>query len=137
MSNIQYCKLSLEDFKKAFEFGTKYYLDPNKITTGRTTAEPRGLGAVLDAFTIGKITEIGVQKILFKQNEKKSYILDFDIKKNILVKNEPDIIGVYENEKIRTPNVFIEIKYTSEKDRWLGITEEQFNTIKRSSKNRG
>lgn len=36
----------------------------------------------------------------------------------------------------REPNLFIEIKNTSENDRWIGLTEEQFNTIKRSAKGR-
>ena len=38
-------------------------IDPAKNTTGRTTGEPRGLGAILDAFTLGKLTE----KILSQQ----------------------------------------------------------------------
>lgn len=136
LKNDLCCSLQFEDFKEAFEFGTKYYLDPEKITTGRTTAEPRGLGAILDSFTIGKIVEIGVKKILEQKNPKKQYLLDFDIKKNYLVKKDPDIIGVYENGLIKKPNLFLEIKYTQENDRWLGITEEQFNTIKRNAENK-
>ena len=130
---MKFYKLLFEDFKRVFEFATNYYLDPNKNTTGRTSFEPRGLGAIIDSFTLGKLTEIGVEKILFHHNSNKKYNLDFDIKENNIVKNEPDINKIFENNSYREPNLFIEIKNTSEKDRWIGLTEEQFNTIKRSS----
>jgi hypothetical protein len=70
---MQYFKLNLDDFKRVFEFGTNYYIDPSKNTTGRTTGEPRGLGAILDAFTLGKLTEIGVGKVFTKFNSTKRY----------------------------------------------------------------
>jgi len=133
---MEYYKLTLKDFKRVFEFGTNYYIDPAKNTTGRTTGEPRGLGAILDAFNLGKLTEIGVEKILTEHNKSKKYILDFDIKSNSQVKDKPDIIQIIENNQNREPNIFIEIKNTSENDRWIGLTEEQFNTIKRSSGNK-
>jgi hypothetical protein len=126
-------KLRFDDFKRVFDFASKYYIDPSKNTTGRTTAEPRGLGAILDAFTLGKITEIGVEKIFYELNNKKQFFLDFDIKKNSVVKNDPDIVGVFEDNINRDPNIFIEVKNTSEGDRWIGLTEEQFGTIKRSA----
>ena len=129
-------KLTIEDFKRVFEFGTSYYINPAKNTTGRTTGEPRGLGSILDAFTLGKLTEIGVEKILTENSQNKNYILDFDIKSTFHVKDEADIIQILENNKNREPNVFIEIKNTSENDRWIGLTEEQFNTIKRSAKDK-
>ena len=132
----EYYDLKFEDFKRVFEFGTNYYIEPNKNTTGRTTGEPRGLGAILDSFTLGKLTEIGVEKILKINNINKDYILDFDIKSNSDVKDEPDIIAIVENGIKREPNLFIEIKNTSDSDRWIGLTEEQFNTIKRSANNR-
>lgn len=130
---MKYYKLTLPDFKRVFEFGTNYYIDPSKNTTGRTTGEPRGLGAILDAFTLGKLTEIGIEKILTEFNSKKIYILDFDIKSNSQVMDEPDIVHIKEATSIRNPNLFVEIKNTSENDRWVGLTEEQFNTIKRSA----
>jgi len=132
----EYYELIFEDFKRVFEFGTNYYIEPSKNTTGRTTGEPRGLGAILDAFTLGKLTEIGVEKILKINNPDKDYVLDFDIKSNNDVKDEPDIIAIVENNISREPNLFIEIKNTSDNDRWIGLTEEQFNTIKRSANNR-
>jgi len=130
---MQSYELTLEDFKRVFGFGTDYYIEPTKNTTGRTTGEPRGLGAILDSFTLGKLTEIGVEKILTENNNTKKYILDFDIKTNAQVKDEPDILSIVENNIKRDPNIFIEIKNTSENDRWIGLTEEQFNTIKRSA----
>jgi len=128
--------LTVEDFKQAFEFGINYYLDPNKNTTGRTTGEPRGLGAIIDAFTLGKLTEIGVVNILKEKNPNKDYKLDFDIKSNTDVKDEPDIVKIKEGDTEREPNVFIEIKNTLDNGRWIGLTEEQYNTIKDSAKGR-
>ena len=136
ISMNEYYQLTFDDFKRVFQFGTNYYLEPSKNTTGRTTGEPRGLGAILDAFTLGKLTEIGVEKILKANNPNKDYILDFKIKSNNKVKDEPDIIEIIDNGNKREPNLFIEIKNTSENDRWIGLTEEQFNTIKRSAKGR-
>lgn len=129
----KYYKLNLEDFKRVFEFGTNYYIDPSKNTTGRTTGEPRGLGAILDSFTLGKLTEIGVEKILKDYNKKKNYILDFNIQNLSKVQDDPDIVQIEENHKMRKPKLFIEIKNTSEKDRWIGLTEEQYSTIKRGA----
>ena len=96
---MKYFKMELNDFKRVFEFGTSYYIDPNKNTTGRTTGEPRGLGAILDSFTLGKLTEIGVEKILTEHNGNKSYLLDFDIKTNSKVKDEPDILSIKVEQK--------------------------------------
>lgn len=131
---MKYYNLTLEDFKRVFEFGVNYYIDPTKITAGRTTGEPRGLGAILDSFSLGKLTEIGVEKILHSFETSKNYILDFDIKKVNEVKDEPDIIGVVVKGIAKSPSVFLEIKNTSSKDRWIGLTEEQLGTIKRSAK---
>lgn len=130
---MKYYELTLEDFKRVFDFGTNYYVDPSKNTTGRTAGEPRGLGAILDSFTLGKLTEIGVEKILTEFNGSKSYILDFDIKSNNTVMGEPDILHIKDGDIIRNPSIFVEIKNTSSSDRWVGLTEEQFGTIKRSA----
>lgn len=130
---MKYYQLAFEDFKRVFNFATSYYIDPSKITTGRTSGEPRGLGAIIDSFALGKLTEIGVEKILTIFNSNKKYFLDFEIKNNQKVKNEPDINLIEDNNIIREPSIFIEIKNTSENDRWIGLTEEQFNTIKRAS----
>ncbi len=126
-------KFTTEDFKKVFTFSVNYYLDPTKNTTGRTTGEPRGLGAIIDDFTLGKLTEIGVEKVLFKENPKKEYILDFDIKSNHKAKDEADIVKIKESGKIREPAVFIEIKNTFDNGRWIGLTEEQYKTMKKNA----
>jgi hypothetical protein len=128
--------LQLGDFIKVTEFGVRYYLDPAKNTTGRTTGEPRGLGAILDAFSLGKLTELGVKNILNDYNKSKDYGLDFTIRSNSDVAEDPDIIEVIENSKPRNPMVFLEIKNTSEGDRWIGLTDEQFTSIKTGANGR-
>jgi len=123
-----------KDFENAFEFAVKYYFDPSKAPSGRTSAEPRGLGAVLDAFTRGKLVEIGAQKMLESLNPKKQYLLDFAIKSTRDVTDEPDVIKIARDGGERDPRFFIEIKSTSITDRWIGLTEEQLATMKRASK---
>jgi hypothetical protein len=129
-------KFTERDFEKVFKFGVNYYLDSSKAPSGRTSAEPRGLGAVLDAFTRGKLVEIGAQKMLEMLNSKKQYILDFSIKSIREVMDEPDIIKIKEGDAERAPNLFIEIKNTGSGDRWIGLTDEQLVTIKKGSKSK-
>jgi|APSaa5957512622_1039677.scaffolds.fasta_scaffold42217_2 hypothetical protein len=126
-----------EDFAQAFEFAVEYYLDPTKAPSGRTSAEPRGFGAVLDAFTRGKLVEIGIQKLMSVLNEAKEYALDFEMHSAREVTNDPDIVKVMESGyEPREPKVFVEIKNTSMGDRWIGVTEEQLESLKRGSGNR-
>ncbi len=122
------------DFHKAFGFAVEYYLSKN-LHTGRTSGEPRGLGAVIDAFVRGKLVEIGVQNLLEDVSEKKMH-LDFDMKSISEVATEPDIINIEENNNVRDPALFIEIKSTSLNDRWIGLTEEQMQTMVTGAENR-
>jgi len=126
-------KLTKIDFDTAFDFAMQYHLNPKKSQSSRTSGASRGLGGVLDSFMIGKLVEIGVSKVLKSYNPTKECVLDLDIKQNNEVIDEPDIIGVIENNKKRSPLCFIEIKNISKDDRWIGLTLEQFETIKKSS----
>jgi hypothetical protein len=128
-SSISY-DFTEEDFERAFSFAVDYYL-AKKQHTGRTSGEPRGLGAILDAFTMGKLVEIGVQRMLELANKEKKIILDFEMKSLSEVATEPDIIGIKEAGQERYPALFIEIKNTSQGDRWIGLTEEQLSAMKK------
>ncbi|MFC1978753.1 hypothetical protein ACFLVP_02080 [Chloroflexota bacterium] len=121
------------DFKKAFQFAVNYHLDPTKSPSGRTSGEPRGLGAILDNFVRGKLIEIGVQNMLINANNTKDFKLNFDIVTTSKAKDEPDITAVVNNEIEREPKAFIEIKSTSSNDRWIGLTAEQLATIRANS----
>ena len=123
------CTLNFEDFKRVFDFSIKYHLS-NKSLTDRTNGNPRSLGAIMDAFSRGKPTEIGVEKMLYTTNSNKNYILDFDIHE---ANNDPDIIKITENGEQRDVNCFIEIKNLSNGDNWIGLREEQFTAIKVSA----
>jgi hypothetical protein len=125
--------LKKEDFDKAFEFAINYHLDPTKSSTSRTYGASRGFGGVMEAFLHGKIVEIGVTKLLNLLEPKKIFVPDFEIKENKKSKDEPDIVLIVENKKERTPKLFVEIKHVSENDRWVGLTAEQFQTLKNSS----
>lgn len=126
-------KITKKDFDTAFDFALRYHLDPKKSQASRTSGASRGLGGVLDSFILGKLVELGVSNVLKSFNPKKDFILDFDIKQNNEVLNEPDIVKVIENGKERKPKCFLEIKNISKDDRWIGLTLEQFETIKKSS----
>ena len=126
-------KITKKDFDTAFDFALRYHLDPKKSQASRTSGASRGLGGVLDSFILGKLVELGVANVLRSLNPSKDYVLDFDIKQNNAVLNEPDIVGVVENKKERKPKCFLEIKNISKDDRWIGLTLEQFDTIKKSS----
>ncbi len=126
-------KITRKDFNTAFDFALRYHLEPKKSQSSRTSGASRGLGGVLDSFILGKLVELGVANVLKSFNSSKDYILDFEIKQNKEVLNEPDVIGIIENRKERKPRCFLEIKNISKDDRWIGLTLEQFDTIKKSS----
>jgi len=126
-------KLTKNDFDTAFDFAMQYHLNPKKSHSSRTSGASRGLGGVLDSFILGKLVELGISNVLKLLNPKKNCILDLDIKQNNEVIDEPDIVSVIENKKERPPECFIEIKNISKDDRWIGLTLEQFETIKKSS----
>jgi len=121
-------KVSRSSLEQAFKFAVDYHLNPKKGQTNRTTGQTRGLGGVLDSFLRGKIVEQAVVDVLKKLNPKKDYHPDFLV--HDVGDDDPDIWKVTENRVKRDPLVFVEIKNTSGVDRWFGLTEEQFNTIK-------
>jgi len=126
-------KIAQKDFDTAFDFALKYHLDPNKSSSSRTFGASRGLGGVLDSFILGKLVEIGVASVLHSFNNAKDYVVDFDIKENSKILFEPDIIEIVEGENKRKPTRSVEIKNISKTDRWIGLTYEQFETIKKTS----
>ena len=131
---MQY-RFTPDDFERAFKFGIDMYLSKGPHT-GRTSGEPRGLGAVLDAFTRGKLVEIGVGRMLEEVCDGRRFILDFDMKSISEVAEEPDITDVEEGGEKREPIFFIEIKNTSTDDRWIGLTDEQLATMSKGAADR-
>jgi len=122
-----------EDFRQAFGFALQYHLDQTKQQTGRTSAEPRGFGGVLDAFTRGKLVEIGVMQMIHGLNPNIKGKLDFEMHAASAVRTDPDIISIFEDNAERPTNVFTEIKNTLPNDRYIGVTEEQLHSIKQGS----
>lgn len=123
-------QIRFEDLEKCFKFAIEYHLDKTKVAINRTTGQYRGLGSITNDFMLGKLIELGVANILKTINSKKKYELDFDIhainKDNV---SDPDIVQICENDELRDPQVFIEIKNISPNDRYIGLTAEQFATI--------
>ena len=118
-----------EYLRKAFEFSVDYYLNPNKVTRGRTSSQERRIGQIIDDFITGKVIELGVVDILKEINPEKEFLVDLDVHDNPEYE-DPDIVGVNDNNSKRKPNVFIEIKNDARENRWTGLFEEQFETMK-------
>lgn len=123
-------KIPKKDLLKCFEFAVKYHLDENKSNVNRTTGQYRGLGSIIDSFLLGKFNELGVAKAIEYFNSNIKCKVDFEIyplKKD--KRSEPDITMIKENGIERDPNLFVEIKYISPEDRWVGLSKEQLDTI--------
>lgn len=126
--------LTKKDFDRVFKFAIDYHLHPTKGFSSRTTGASRGLGGVLDSFVRGKLVELGVIKILEKQVSENKFVLDFEIKSTSEATKDPDIVGVVEKNIKRDPKIFVEIKNVGINDRWIGLTQEQYNTAVKYSK---
>ena len=116
--------------KKSFDFALKFHLDPKKGQSNRTTGQTRGLGGVIDSFLRGKVVELAIVDILKKFSKNKVCKLDFEV--HDVDDSDPDIVSVVENNAKRVPKVFVEIKNNNESDRWMGLHEEQFKTIRKN-----
>ena len=127
-------KFDKNDLYKCFEFAVKYHLDEAKSNVNRTTGQYRGLGAIVNDFLLGKLIELGVAKGIEGFNSKIKCQLDFDIHaKGENRDSDPDIVKINEKGKMREPKLFVEIKNVSPGDRWIGLSKEQFETIKSNS----
>lgn len=123
-------KVTDDALEKSFNFAVQFHLDPKKGQSNRTTGQTRGLGGVIDSFLRGKVIELAIVDILKKINPNKDYHLDFKV--HDADDTDPDVIKITEGNSKRDPKLFIEIKNTSEADRWIGLHEEQFETIKKN-----
>jgi hypothetical protein len=122
-----------EEIKQIIYFCKNYHLDESKRLNDRTNSGRRGFGGVVDAFGPGKLTEIGICKILANLTQDKELFPDTEVYSDSEVgkKVNPDIISVKENNQIRKPKLYIEIKDDDSKSDWIGIREDQLNSIKR------
>ena len=118
-----------EMLSEAFEFGTKYYQNPAKVTRGRTSSQDRGLGAIIDANIVGKVIELGVNEILSKCVKKKKLFPDMEVRKQFEF-GQPDVIAVEDNGKKRSPKCFVEVKNSPKNFLWVGLYTTQFNDMK-------
>lgn len=124
-------EITKEALERSFKFAVDFHLDPKKGQSNRTTGQTRGLGGVMDSFLLGKVVESCVIDILKKLNPHKEYELDFEV--HDASDADPDIVKIKENSVARKPKVFVEIKNEGEGDRWVGLTEEQFQTMKKNT----
>jgi hypothetical protein len=121
--------LTDEDVRSCIEFAVKIYLS-KKGSPSRVTGQARGLGTIINDWVGGKAIEIGIKGMLDKIAKNKKMILDFSIYEKGKRADDPDIVEVEENGKKRDPALFVEIKNLGKSSRWLGLSEEQFKSIK-------
>jgi hypothetical protein len=114
----------------AFEFGTKYFQNPDKVTRGRTSSQNRGLGAIIDANIVGKVIELGVNEIIKQHEKSKKLSPDMGISSTFDY-GQPDVIEVEENGKKRAPKCFVEVKNSPKNFEWIGLYTTQFEDMKK------
>ena len=126
-----------DDIKEVIDFCKNYHLEETKRSTGRTGSGPRGFGGEIDAFGPGKLNEIGISKIISKISNKEC-LVDNEIYSNYQVGQnvKPDIIKINDNEKLRDPKLYIEIKPFFQNDEWLGMRADQIESIERIHSNK-
>lgn len=122
-------RLTKDDIDMCIKFAVDMHTEKGG-SASRTTGQTRGLGTMINDWTGGKAVEIGVRNMLERYGSKKLK-LDFQIYSGGKTANDPDIIEVIEDTyHKRPPNLFIEIKSVGASDRWIGLTETQFESIK-------
>ena len=114
----------------AFEFGTKYFQNPDKGTRGRTSSQNRGLGAIIDANIVGKVIELGVNEILKQHDKSKIFYSDMKVE-SVFDFGQPDIIEIEEGGIKRSPKCFVEIKNSPKNFEWIGLYTTQFDDMKK------
>lgn len=122
--------LTIDDLKQCVEFAVGYYFKNKGANASRTTGQGRGLGYIINDMVGGKAVEIGVRGMLEALAPNKRFLLDFSIHSTSKREDDPDIVDIEENGILREPRMHIEIKSFSRKDRWVGLTETQFDSIK-------
>ena len=81
-----------------------------------------------------KIIETGIAKIIEENySENKEFITDDAIKPNNVIRDDPDIFKIKENDNERDPKVFIEIKYHSANAHWIGPRTKQIEAFETGS----
>jgi len=115
--------------ENAFDFGVKYFQNPNKMTRGRTSSQNRGLGAIIDANIVGKVIELGVNQILKQHSKTKIFLPDMEIRDKFDY-GQPDVIKIVENGIVREPKCFVEVKNSPKNFLWVGLYVTQFQEMK-------
>lgn len=123
-------RITEEEMLECWKFGLKYFLDPTKSIQNRTVGQNRGLGGILDSF-MNKIVESAVCKEIEKLNKDIKCFPDFEIHKLKKGKTEPDIFKIKDEDATekRDPNLYVEIKYITDSDHWLGPKADEVESI--------
>jgi len=126
-----------DDIKEVIDFCKNYHLEETKRSTGRTGSGPRSFGGEIDAFGPGKLNEIGISKIISKICNKEC-LIDNEIYSNYQVGQnvKPDIVKIKEDNNLRDPKLYIEIKPFFQNDEWLGMRADQIESIERIHANK-
>ncbi len=122
--------LTREDLETCIKFAINIYFAKGSGAS-RLTGQTRGLGTMINDWVGGKAIEIGIKNMLEQQSTNKELCLDFSIYQKGRIAEDPDVVKVKENGEERKPKLFLEFKNYGGKERWIGLTNEQFRTIER------
>lgn len=122
-----------EMLQAAFDFGFDYYKNPAKTLKDRTGEKSRGFGEIVTANLYGKLTEIGVAKIIGNLSGKKLEIdMNVDSEFDETKPDVPEITDVDGSK--REPRKFIEIKYSPGNFEWTGLYLTQMENMRTHAK---
>lgn len=121
-------ELNCEDYALCLDFALAQHFK-GYVLSDWGTGRQREFGQKITNWVKGQLGEIAVEKFL-KKEFGLEVELDFDIYTDIVPQ---DIIGVFENHKMRKPKIGVGIKSSKPKSAYLVLSGNEINIIKRRS----
>ncbi len=122
-------ELNNEDYATCLDFALAQHFR-SYVTSDWGTGRQREFGQKITNWMKGQLGEVAVKKFL-KREFGVDIALDFSIHEEGIVPQ--DIAGIFENGKMRTPNIGIGIKSSKPKSAYLILTENEISLDGRKS----
>ncbi len=121
-------ELTLEDYSLCLDFALAQHFR-GYVGSDFSTSRQREFGQKITNWVKGQLGEVALQKFLIKEYGVKIE-LDFNIYDDIVPQ---DIIGVFEKDKVRNPNIGVGIKSSKPKNAFLILSENELKIPDRRS----
>lgn len=121
-------KLNFEDYTLCLDFALAQHFR-KYVGSDWGTSRQREFGQKITNWVKGQLGEVAVKKFFLKEFGSE-ITLDFDIHPEIVPQ---DIIGVFENGKIRVPKIGVGIKSSKPKSAFLVLGDNEINLSERRS----